>query len=700
MDIWIKEINVEASGPLSQVQWNLGPFNLVYGRNEQGKTFMVEFLIRSLFKNHGQWSLRSVNSRGKVVVSGLNEKSFSFSPSSRKKLEDFLATSAEGLPRQISRLLVVKGAEFSFEKNKSSIVSPATLQAFLSGQDLLNAIQGKIQKTVQRAKIVDGRIEGNRAGKIKDMMEQENRVKSIDTLFEEIGNIYSGGDRQAVQHRIQELEDSIIVQEEAKQYQAYLLDQETRSLKEKLDQLPADQLEKLEGDHNKLQDSQKRINHFQKDLQELSSKSGDFEWLEQAIPIYEGRGRRAKSRGSLIFPLAIPFLLSLAILSSFLNFALGTFLLIVMALGLAWFYWQQLRSAVEYAVDIDEVQRLEEEFQRHFDRQLSGLPLLKQMRDEAADTYHRAKNQRENLQQEQNILAEYESNIAAEILLLTGQASEPQEWPSTIKMMRDKRRQLQELLSNKKTELAVLNIPLDSYRTDRSAEPYNQERLQALRQEYAKHQARLDKMTKDLDNLKHRLCQETGDRISENWETLIYHSQEKRQKLADKYRRIKARIMAGILVSGVIDEIRTHEDQEIRRKLASPKICEPIQKITGRYEAVVYENGQLYVTDPYGQFSLSDISTGTSEQILLALRLGFAAQILDRDRLFLILDDAFQHADWGRRKRLVNQMIELAQNGWQIIYFTMDDHIKELFSKAGQRHFGAQYRFFNLNGSS
>jgi uncharacterized protein YhaN len=50
---------------------------------------------------------------------------------------------------------------------------------------------------------------------------------------------------------------------------------------------------------------------------------------------------------------------------------------------------------------------------------------------------------------------------------------------------------------------------------------------------------------------------------------------------------------------------------------------------------------------------------------------------------FLILDDAFQHSDWNRRKNLISHTLNMIKKGWQIFYFTMDDHIKELFMDAG-----------------
>jgi len=71
-------------------------------------------------------------------------------------------------------------------------------------------------------------------------------------------------------------------------------------------------------------------------------------------------------------------------------------------------------------------------------------------------------------------------------------------------------------------------------------------------------------------------------------------------------------------------------------------------------------------------------------QAFLALRMGFSSIIMKGQPAFLILDDAFQHSDWPRRENLVDQILGLVINGWQIFYFTMDDHIRDLFLKGGE----------------
>ena len=63
--------------------------------------------------------------------------------------------------------------------------------------------------------------------------------------------------------------------------------------------------------------------------------------------------------------------------------------------------------------------------------------------------------------------------------------------------------------------------------------------------------------------------------------------------------------------------------------------------------------------------------------------MGFASIAMEGKTGFLILDDAFQHSDWHRRENLVERTLSFVKSGWQVFYFTMDDHIRDLFQNAG-----------------
>jgi len=118
--------------------------------------------------------------------------------------------------------------------------------------------------------------------------------------------------------------------------------------------------------------------------------------------------------------------------------------------------------------------------------------------------------------------------------------------------------------------------------------------------------------------------------------------------------------------------------------------------MTGKYQSLNLIDDQIYTRDQYQEYPLKDLSTGAKEQVQLALRLGIASHVSGGEPLFIILDDAFQHSDWERRESLVKVTVDLAKNGWQIIYLTMDDHIRDLFLKMGKAALSKKFAFFEL----
>ena len=149
MSVRIEKINIEGRGPLrSDISLEPGSINLVYGRNERGKTMIVEFLLRSLFKPSRHWNLRSFHLQGSITVSGLPGRDSLF-PDSKQKL-DSLAEDNRGLPYDLSRLLVVKGAELSFQSAGGAQVNRKILKEYLSGTGRLDAAQEKISTRSER----------------------------------------------------------------------------------------------------------------------------------------------------------------------------------------------------------------------------------------------------------------------------------------------------------------------------------------------------------------------------------------------------------------------------------------------------------------------------------------------------------------------------------------------------------------------
>ncbi|MFW6068998.1 MAG: ATP-binding protein, partial [Chloroflexota bacterium] len=314
------------------------------------------------------------------------------------------------------------------------------------------------------------------------------------------------------------------------------------------------------------------------------------------------------------------------------------------------------------------------------------------------EAYHGANAVRGDLQEEEETVSQIRAEITSRLQRLTGQSIAENNWSKAINRLNGLRDELQQEVNRHNVALATLGVSADDYHVEPAPVDYSQKTLQSLLSDLEQAEAELQAKTDELRTLKQRVSEKTGDEITLDWETLIHNLQRKRQEIAAEYRAVTAQIVAGVLVNGQLEAIREQEEEKIREKLGSDVVCGPVFDITRRYSGIAYEDGSVFVSDNYGRFPLADLSTGAREQVLLGLRIGFAAHLLRQSRLFLLLDDAFQHADWQRRRWLLDQVVALAKDGWQIVYFTMDDHIRDLFHTAGQTHFPENYCYHDLGG--
>ncbi len=205
MAVFIDRITVESLGPITKADLELGSFNLIYGHNEKGKTLLVEFILRSLFKDLSDWVLRTAMGRGQVIVSGLGSDQIAFTPTSIRKIDSFLETTSPGLPPKMSRLLVIKGAELGMDDSVHGGVDKKVVRGYLSGQPTIDAILGKIPITVQKATIENGVIKGNNLGDIKRLRKAQSKKRRLDELFDELDRLYSKGRIQELREKQQQL---------------------------------------------------------------------------------------------------------------------------------------------------------------------------------------------------------------------------------------------------------------------------------------------------------------------------------------------------------------------------------------------------------------------------------------------------------------------------------------------------------------
>ncbi len=683
MGVRIDKIHVRNLGPIDRFSIQPADMNVIYGRNEQGKTYLVEFLIQSLFRNVRPWKLRNLSGDGKILVSGLKDGSVEFSPSSRAKMEDFWEKETEGLPPDFSKLLVVKGAEVELT-GKYGGVDKAILKHFLTGQELLDSIDEKIPKTIQKADLQNTQVIGNMQGDIRVKVELEKNLESVLQLFLQVDSGYSGGRRKNLSDEREKLESEFENLEKARRHLAYNLDREIGEVEDEKGSISE---EKLQGARELLRDYRQRIEEYkQKKRQqaEAEEKSRDHEWLSSACDVYQNVLSQEVGRPHPVYLIASGVLVVAAGTLAFFRIPVGTVASLAGAILLTWQYFRKLDLLAKKASENEELHRLQTEFQSRFKKTLTGLPLLQELLSKSAEDYSKAKILKDQLLEDLRKIESLKLKLSDQIADLTGSRQEAESWDRALIELGKKYRILVERIQEKRVRLAELGVDPSDYEESPPQVAYSQGNYKRVQEKLKAIHHEIDEENQKLATLKQSVFQQTEDDIATAWEDLIQHLREKRAVLMSEYKQKTAEIVGKIVVHRVLDDLRKDEDSKIEEGLQSKAILEPLHRITRRYKSLKLDGDRLVVADPYRDYPLSDLSTGAQEQILLALRIGFSTRLLKQESLFLILDDAFQYSDWERRDWLLDMMVDLARSGWQIMYFTMDDHIRDLFEKKGK----------------
>lgn len=97
-----------------------------------------------------------------------------------------------------------------------------------------------------------------------------------------------------------------------------------------------------------------------------------------------------------------------------------------------------------------------------------------------------------------------------------------------------------------------------------------------------------------------------------------------------------------------------------------------------RYSKILLNDDGVAVQDAQQeQFAVGELSTGTAEQLYVALRLGFISVMSDQVALPIMIDDGFVNFDHVRRDRIFALLNQLATKN-QVLFFTANDQALDL----------------------
>ena len=248
----ITKVQVHPEGPLKKgFHSECRGLNLIYGKNESGKTFILEALSAWLF-GVGRLSPLKGKARewnpkptGSIEVSGLEPNSHNeveiFGPTTQKNLQDHLAKELE-MPSDLAKLLVVRAGEVLLESPESLVKNRLSAAGKLD--DLISA--KRISKTIQAASVGDQIIEGKNQGELKTQQDAIEKLHALESLRQEYFD-EKGLKLHALKQELQSLlSEQKELQAAQESYAGQIFDQikETESQIDRIDQIDLDDLKK------------------------------------------------------------------------------------------------------------------------------------------------------------------------------------------------------------------------------------------------------------------------------------------------------------------------------------------------------------------------------------------------------------------------------------------------------------------------
>lgn len=247
-----------------------------------------------------------------------------------------------------------------------------------------------------------------------------------------------------------------------------------------------------------------------------------------------------------------------------------------------------------------------------------------------------------------------------------------------------------------KARLDILAVDEKDYVKEDPKIKFSQEELEKLEKKKEEALLKLQGLNNEFQELKSEIIKITDDDITTDWDKLLENLFRKKDEIYEQLKNLEAQIIGKKLIYDAINDLRKEEDEKILESLNSNDISDYIFNLTGKYKRLSIEGNDIKISDDIDEFYIKDISTGAKEQVMLGIRIGFIKKILGKDNIFFILDDAFQHSDYYKRPILIDTLIRLSQDGWQIIYLTMDDNIKDEFANQINLKGFERYKFIKL----
>jgi len=705
----IKIAQVHQQGPLKEnFALDAKGLNLIFGPNETGKTYLLEAISSWLFGKGKGAPLKGVSRvwdpppSGSIELSGLDPDDPDaveiLGPDSKSSLS--LRFSEDlGLPPVFSKLLLVRAGETLIDSPESLIKDN------LSGSGMLEDVLAdkNISRTLKAAVVSNGSIDGNNTGEIKEHRRLAVSLTNLRTLREEYIRD-TGLQLDGLQRELAGLEKEGEGLAKAKRFRAYRLSCEMDDLKKRADSFPQD-LDELQDDLRSLVEKEEAGKTKQAQLAELDKELEHREWAENAHARYRELNAAVQApvvperklnpvflilsivcllgAGGLAF-LSNPWVAGLAGLAGIVFFAL-------------WCFLPGKPDPLPEKIEDPELGSISSDFHQIFGQPLSGEPAFQAKMNQLNQRLGQRNQVNEDLAGLRIVITGLHARTDERMQLLAPGSSK-EDWPGQVAEMVRLKEELALSITGKQNEIHRFGVPEEEILTEDPGTAWDAASASTVSSRLEEKREAFRTAQGQQGELKSKIATGIG-KMSDDWEVLIGGLEQKIADESSEYKEVTAEVLGKICVTAAVRNLQKEEDQLISENLQLSEVTEDLRQLSGnRFSGFGWKDGKLNLIDNQSRSDALDfLSTGAQEQVMIALRMMFARRYLGEVPGFLLLDDAFQHTDWDRRKLLVDHTLSLVrERGWQVFYFTMDNHLRDLFKARAQNQLNGDFAYHEL----
>lgn len=767
----IKEFLITRYGPLKE--WgkiSLGNFNLFFGRNEVGKTLLIDAILKVLLgkesKDFEKINRVEESPEGYVVLGDEEGKEYKL-PEKRDAVESLKSITSS----EFRNIFIIRNSDLSIKnEDKFYVDTTEKLTGIMIREigkikekikeigrltpDTLTLSDdkkyGKISSKVKKVKELIGKIE---ALKNEDQRRNFGRMMIECVELEDRINYLRGQKRKIhIVKKREAYEKGLSALEELKKLLKIwgevegFTEEEMERWKEGEGEAKRWN-EEREGCERELREKKERLKDVEEVFENVDEKREKLKGVREALKKYETKekGLNEKKRKtafllpSLIFSIFV-FLLSLlgiVLRPSFIFYVLIGISLISSSVLVFFIY----RLRKEEKILKDEFDGLKEMFSK-FVIEAQTIEGIHFNLEKFEGEYIEKKKEMEMIKVEKENLEKRIRDLEGKIKSMSEEIERIKERAKVFSLEEyrkkvNEKQKIRESMREKELTLEHLfgktisfqddNLSyweerireLEEYKDKERDKKYDQKEEERVEMEIKEGERKQEEMRKKVEDFQKRVERvldfakevlkdlrviEGLKVVAEIVEPSPFGGIEELERVKEGFIKFKEEVERNAEIAMKAIEIFDKIEEEERKKISelfgieSP-VSQIFREITdGLYEEVLFNESKrkIEVKKKDGsRLEAEKLSAGAYDQLYFSIRLALGEKILKGDKGFFILDDPFIKSDSKRLKRQIEMLRKISNSGWQILYFSAKEEIKEFLEEDCKEGF---CQYFELKG--